>query len=131
MDDEEWAFVAPYLARPPEVTGRQRYELREVFNDVRSIVQDRRTLAVDAATTPLATRGAAREQHPFSIPDRLPSATWRSVGGSASGVPLLVLRPAAVLDLGHAQVPRSRCQVLQRVSIRVAAQPPDAAGAAS
>jgi transposase len=35
VTDEEWAFVAPYLALLPEDAGQRRYELREVFNAVR------------------------------------------------------------------------------------------------
>ncbi len=39
IDDEEWAFVAPYLALLPEEAGQRRYELREVFNGLRYIVK--------------------------------------------------------------------------------------------
>ena len=39
VTDEEWAFVAPYLALLPEEAGQRRYELREVFNAVRWIVR--------------------------------------------------------------------------------------------
>jgi transposase len=39
VTDEEWAFVAPYLALLPEAAGQRRYELREVFNAVRWIVR--------------------------------------------------------------------------------------------
>jgi transposase len=39
VTDEEWAFVAPYLALLPEDAGQRRYELREVFNAVRWIVR--------------------------------------------------------------------------------------------
>lgn len=39
VSDEEWAFVAPYLALLPEEAGQRRYELREVFNAVRWIVR--------------------------------------------------------------------------------------------
>jgi transposase len=39
VTDEEWAFVAPYLALLPEEAGQRRYELREVFNALRWIVR--------------------------------------------------------------------------------------------
>jgi transposase len=39
VTDEEWAFVAPYLALLPEEAGQRRYESREVFNAVRWIVR--------------------------------------------------------------------------------------------
>jgi transposase len=39
VTDEEWAFVAPYLALLPEDAGQRRYEMREVFNAVRWIVR--------------------------------------------------------------------------------------------
>src|SRR3954471_1686103 len=37
--DEEWAFVAPYLALLPEEASQRRDALREVFNGLRSIVK--------------------------------------------------------------------------------------------
>jgi transposase len=39
VTDEEWAFVAPYLALLPEDAGQRRYESREVFNALRWIVR--------------------------------------------------------------------------------------------
>jgi transposase len=39
VTDEEWAFVAPYLALLPEAAGQRRYELREVFNALRWMVR--------------------------------------------------------------------------------------------
>jgi transposase len=39
VTDEEWAFVAPYLALLPEAAGQRRYELREVFDALRWIVR--------------------------------------------------------------------------------------------
>jgi transposase len=39
VTDEEWAFVAPYLALLPEDAGQRRYALREVFNALRWIVR--------------------------------------------------------------------------------------------
>jgi transposase len=39
VTDDEWAFVAPYLALLPEDAGQRRYELREVFNALRWIVR--------------------------------------------------------------------------------------------
>ena len=39
VTDDEWAFVAPYLALLPETAGQRRYELREVFNALRWIVR--------------------------------------------------------------------------------------------
>src|SRR5512134_2239605 len=35
VSDEEWSFVAPYLALNREDSEHRRYELREVFNAVR------------------------------------------------------------------------------------------------
>jgi transposase len=39
VSDEEWAFVAPYLALLPEDAPQRRYELREVFNGLRFVVK--------------------------------------------------------------------------------------------
>ena len=39
VTDEEWAFVAPYLALLPETASQRRYEVREVFNALRWIVR--------------------------------------------------------------------------------------------
>lgn len=39
VTDDEWAFVAPYLALITEEAGQRRYPLREVFNAVRWIVR--------------------------------------------------------------------------------------------
>lgn len=39
VSDEEWSFVAPYLARLPEDCGQREYSLREVFNGLRWIVR--------------------------------------------------------------------------------------------
>ncbi len=39
VSDEEWAFVAPYLALLPEDASQRKYPLREVFNGVRYIVK--------------------------------------------------------------------------------------------
>jgi transposase len=39
VTDEEWAFVAPYLALLPEDAGQRRYEVREVFNALRWMVR--------------------------------------------------------------------------------------------
>jgi Transposase and inactivated derivatives len=39
VSDEEWFFVAPYLALLPEEAGQRRYRLREVFNGLRYIVK--------------------------------------------------------------------------------------------
>src|SRR5215831_13599613 len=39
VSDEEWAFVAPYLTLLPQDAGQRRYDLREAFNGVRSIVK--------------------------------------------------------------------------------------------
>ena len=35
ISDEEWHFVAPYLALIDEQAPQRRYELREVFNALR------------------------------------------------------------------------------------------------
>jgi transposase len=37
--DEEWAFVAPYLALLPLDAGQRRHDLREVFNALRYVVR--------------------------------------------------------------------------------------------
>jgi transposase len=39
VSDEEWAFVAPYLALVREDAPQRTYELREVFNALRWIVR--------------------------------------------------------------------------------------------
>jgi len=39
ISDEEWAFVAPYLALLSEESGQRRHELREVFNGLRYLVR--------------------------------------------------------------------------------------------
>src|ERR1700694_1445013 len=39
VSDEEWAFVAPYLALLPEEAKQRRYELREVFNGLRYVLK--------------------------------------------------------------------------------------------
>jgi transposase len=39
VGDDEWAFVAPYLALVKEDAGQRRYPLREVFNGLRYIVK--------------------------------------------------------------------------------------------
>jgi transposase len=39
VSDDEWAFVAPYLALVSEAAKQRRYPLREVFNGLRYIVK--------------------------------------------------------------------------------------------
>jgi transposase len=39
VTDEEWAFVAPYLALLPPEAGQRRHELREVFEALRWIMR--------------------------------------------------------------------------------------------
>jgi len=39
VSDDEWAFVAPYLALLPEEAGQRKHELREVFNALRWLVK--------------------------------------------------------------------------------------------
>jgi transposase len=39
VSDEEWAFVAPYLALLPLNTAQRRHDLREVFNALRYLVR--------------------------------------------------------------------------------------------
>jgi transposase len=39
VSDDEWAFVAPYLALLPEESGQRRHDLREVFNGLRYVVK--------------------------------------------------------------------------------------------
>lgn len=40
VSDDEWAFVAPYLALLPETSGQREYALREVFNGLRYVVRN-------------------------------------------------------------------------------------------
>lgn len=40
VSDEEWAFVAPYLALLPLDAGQRRYRLREVYNALRYVVRE-------------------------------------------------------------------------------------------
>jgi len=39
VSDEEWAFVAPYLALVPEDAPQREHDLREVFNGLRWVVR--------------------------------------------------------------------------------------------
>src|SRR5688500_3091143 len=39
VSDEEWAFVAPYLALVREDAARRNHDLREVFNGLRWVVR--------------------------------------------------------------------------------------------
>jgi len=39
VSDDEWAFVAPYLALLPQEAGQRRHDLREVFNGLRYVVK--------------------------------------------------------------------------------------------
>lgn len=39
VSDEEWAFVAPYLALLPLTAGQRRHDVREVFNALRYVVR--------------------------------------------------------------------------------------------
>jgi transposase len=39
VSDEEWAFVAPYLALCQQDAAQRDYPLREVFNGLRYIVK--------------------------------------------------------------------------------------------
>jgi transposase len=39
ISDEEWHFVAPYLALIDEQAPQRRYELREVFSALRWLTQ--------------------------------------------------------------------------------------------
>ena len=39
VSDDEWAFVAPYLALVREDAPQRRHELRELFNGLRWIVR--------------------------------------------------------------------------------------------
>src|SRR5215212_10104299 len=39
VSDEEWAFVAPYLALVREDAPQREYDLREIFNGLRWIVR--------------------------------------------------------------------------------------------
>ncbi len=38
MDDEEWAFVAPYLGLVRQEAPQRTHDLREIFNALRWIV---------------------------------------------------------------------------------------------
>jgi transposase len=39
VSDEEWTFVAPYLALLPVEAPQRRHDLREVFNGLRFVVK--------------------------------------------------------------------------------------------
>ena len=39
VSDEEWSFVAPYLTVLAHDAGQRKYDVREAFNGVRSIVK--------------------------------------------------------------------------------------------
>ncbi len=39
VSDEEWCFVAPYLALLPEDAAQRTHDLREVFNALKWIVR--------------------------------------------------------------------------------------------
>src|ERR671925_1416428 len=39
VSDEEWSFVAPYLALLPEDAAQREHELREVFNALKWLVR--------------------------------------------------------------------------------------------
>jgi transposase len=39
VSDDEWAFVAQYLALLPEEAGQRRHDLREVFNGLRYVIK--------------------------------------------------------------------------------------------
>ena len=39
VNDDEWAFVAPYLTLMSEEAPQRRYPLREVFNGLRYVVK--------------------------------------------------------------------------------------------
>src|SRR3712207_218655 len=39
VSDEEWAFVAPYLALLPEGAPQRRHDLREVFNALKWVLR--------------------------------------------------------------------------------------------
>jgi transposase len=39
VSDEEWAFVAPYLALVREDAPQREHDLREVFNGLRWVVR--------------------------------------------------------------------------------------------
>lgn len=40
ISDEEWAFVAPYLALLPATAGQRRHALRDVYNALRYVVHE-------------------------------------------------------------------------------------------
>ncbi len=39
VSDEEWSVVAPYVTVLPQDAGQRKYDLREAFNGVRSLVK--------------------------------------------------------------------------------------------
>jgi transposase len=39
VSDEEWNFIAPYLALVPENAGQRTHEVREVFNAIRYLAR--------------------------------------------------------------------------------------------
>lgn len=40
VSDDEWAFVAPYLALLPKTASQHEHALREVFNELRYVVRN-------------------------------------------------------------------------------------------
>ena len=48
VSDEEWAVVAPYLTLLLGEARQREHSLREVFNDLRDIIKNGRTLALNA-----------------------------------------------------------------------------------
>jgi hypothetical protein len=55
VSDEEWVFVAPYLALVREDAPQRNHDLREVLNGLRWVVENR--LSVEVHATRFATVG--------------------------------------------------------------------------
>jgi hypothetical protein len=82
--DDEWALVSPYLTLRPEHVGQCEYSLREVFNGLRYVHQDRRTLALDAKRP--AALGCRLSAGPALAGGRMLQGAGRgSPGGAAAG----------------------------------------------
>ncbi len=61
VTDEEWAFVAPYLALCREDAAQRDFPLREVFNGLRYMCQDRLPVAYDAQRSAAVDGGVSAD----------------------------------------------------------------------
>src|SRR5919199_1356622 len=104
VTDDEWAFVAPYLALLPETARQRRYEVREVFNALRWIVR---------AGAPW--RLLPHELPPWPVVYQR-TQRWLAVGCFEAIVH--DLRAVLRLTIGRARSPRRWCWMAARCSPR-------------